>query len=317
MSAMSRRWFESHCSWRRGALAGKHALSGVAILCFAAGPGCGGPTAFPGPDPERVVSEPREPSFAETWNRSAFDHGLWDAVLQKHVNDQGLVDYGAIGEDARFREYLFRLANTDAAGLADDRQRLAFWINAYNALTIKAVLETLPKDRARWSSYSIKDQTIGGKTIWQALRFQVGGGTWTLDQIEHEILGGEAFHHDPRTHLVIVCAARGCPKLWNRAYDPRHIDKQLSGAVLRNVEDPDQFQIDESNRTLKLNKVFKWYGEDFSSPDASPNAPTVPAFLGKYIPDPPLTRSMTQDVWKLEYSDYDWKLNIAPAPGED
>lgn len=292
-------------------------LGGLAVLCFAAGPGCVAPNAQSEPDPERVVSQPREQSFAATWNRGAFDHGLWDAVLQQHVTEQGLVDYGAIRGDDRFSEYLYRLANTDAAGLSDDSQRLAFWINAYNALTIKAVLETLPDDRSKWSEYSIKDQTVGDKNIWTGLRFRVGGGTWTLDQIEHDILGGKGVHRDPRTHLVIVCAARGCPRLWNRAYDPKNIDDQLSGAVQRFVHDPNQFQIDESNRTLKLNKVFKWYGNDFSSPESAPNAPTVPAFLGKYIPDPPLTRSMTQDVWKLEYSDYDWKLNIAPERGED
>ena len=303
---------QPRAGWNRR-IARQLAVVTFAAACFAAAHACNSSTPSQKPDPTPVISQSRKASYTETWDRSAFDHALWDAVVREHVNDQGLVDYARVAADARFNEYLYRLANTDAADLADDAQRLAFWINAYNALTIKAVLETLPDDRARWSDYSIKKQSVGGKNIWQGLEFQVGGGNRTLDEIEHEILRKQDGLRDPRIHLVLVCAARGCPKLWNRAYDPRRIDEQLSDAVRRYVKDPRQFRIDESSRALTLTQVFEWYGKDFTSPDFSPNAPTIPAFLAKYIPDPPLTRALNLEVWRVKYFDYDWSLNLAPA----
>lgn len=261
--------------------------------------------------PATVVAQPHEASFAETWDRRAFDHDLWDAVVRAHVNERGLVRYDRIGDDPRFKEYLYRLANTDAAGLADNHQRLAFWVNGYNALTIKAVLDTLPADQSGWPDYSIRDQKVDGRSIWKGLVFEIGGGQWTLDRIEHDILRRRDGLRDPRIHVAIVCAARGCPHLWNRAYDPKTMDEQLAMALRRYVNDPSQCRIDVANRTLTLTRIFDWYGEDFTSPRFSPNAPGIPDLIARHVSDPATADALRTRKWKLEYLDYDWKLNLA------
>ncbi|MFQ5424026.1 MAG: DUF547 domain-containing protein [Phycisphaerae bacterium] len=283
----------------------------IAMMGWLAAAGCG-PSATTQLSKD-VVSEPSDPSFEKTWDRHRFDHGLWDAVVRRFVDDHGLVDYADIGSDARYREYLYRLAHTDAGGLADDHERLAFWVNAYNALTIKGVLLTLPADRAAWPSYSIKDQKIDGRSLWKGMVFEVGGARWTLDGIEHGILRKQDGLRDPRIHVAIVCAARGCPRLWNRAYEPAQIDEQLADAVHRYLTDRRQCRIDVAGKTIKLSKIFDWYGGDFVDSSFSPHAPSVPAFLARYVGEAAkLSRALSHGEWEIDYFDYDWKLNLAP-----
>ena len=255
-----------------------------------------------------------EPAYAKIWNRHDFDHSLWDRVLRKYVDDRGGVDYAGIGESAPFREYLYRLSKTDAAELGDDHQRLAFWINAYNALTIHAVLETLPKDRAAWPAYSIRDQKIDGKDIWNGMVFSVGEGRWTLNQIEHEILRKRDGLRDPRIHVALVCGARGCPPLWNRAYTGKAIDDQLAEAVRRFITNPRQCLIDPKKELIRISKVFEWYAADFTNPKFSPHAESIPAFLALWTKDPALTKALKSRTWRMEYFDYDWKLNLQSPP---
>ncbi len=249
-------------------------------------------------------------SFAEHWDKSEFDHRLWDNALRRHVSELGLVDYAKLRGDRDFREYVFRLSRTDAAGLADDRQRLAFWINAYNALTIRAVLDSLPADPRDWAGYRISEQQVGGKSIWKGLTFTVGGGEWTLDGIEHGILRKKRGLRDPRIHVALVCAARGCPPLWNRAYDPKHVDRQLTQAMGRFVGDRRHCRIDLAARKIEINKVFDWYASDFTNPRFTPHAGSMPAFLAEYVSDPAQAKSLATGAWRIEYLEYDWRLNL-------
>ena len=251
-----------------------------------------------------------KPGYEKEWDRKWFDHGLWDDVVSTFVNNQGLVNYDGIATSGAFHEYLYRLAKTDAAGLADDRQRLAFWINAYNALTLWAVLDTLPQDRTKWPEYSIKDQRIGGDNLWEGLRFTLGGGTWSLDEIEHEILRKQDGLRDPRIHVALVCGARGCPPLWNRAYTGEAIKVELDAAVRRFVSNPSQCSIDARTGVIRISKVFDWYGGDFRDSRFSPRADSIPAFLSAYVKDAALAKALRSQEWEMEYFDYDWKLNL-------
>jgi len=239
-----------------------------------------------------------------------FDHGLWDGVVRKHVDEHGGVDYAAISRSVGFREYLWRLSKTDAAGLRDDRQRLAFWINAYNALTIQAVLQTLPQDAALWPEYSVQDVKIEGLSLWKGIVFDVGGGRRTLDAIEHDILRKQDGLRDPRIHVALVCGANGCPPLWNRAYTGENIKKQLSETIRRFVNDKRQCTIDLVHGVIRISKVIEWYGGDFTALSFSPHAPSIPAFLALYVNDPVLAKALKLREWRFEYMDYDWKLNL-------
>ena len=256
------------------------------------------------------ASTVKGPESAPGSAAAAFDHGSWNEVLGKFVDDRGLVNYAGIAESAAFREYLKRLADFNAAALKDDGVRLAFWINAYNALTIRAVLRTLGGDRAKWSEYSILDQKIDGQSLWKGMSFDVGGGRWTLDAIEHEILRKRDGLRDPRIHVALVCAAGSCPPLWNRAYLGREVKEQLAAAMRRFVSDPRQCAIDGKKRTIRISRVFDWYAADFTDPRFSPRAESIPAFLARSVDDAALARSLRTGDWRVEYFEYNWKLNL-------
>lgn len=284
------------------------------MLCLGAAACHDNNTASPGgprAEDARPATAPIEKTaFAKTWNRRIFDHGLWDRVLRAHVDEAGNVDYAGIARSEAFREYLWRLSRTDAAGLANDRERLAFWINAYNALTIRAVLDTLPQDRDRWAEYSVQDVRVGGKSLWKGPVFDVGGGRRTLDAIEHDILRRQDGLRDPRIHVALVCAARGCPPLWNRAYTGAAIQEQLAAAMRRFVNNERQCAIDPARGLIRISRVFDWYRDDFSSPAFSPRAESVPAFLAMSVDDPALAAALQSRAWRFEYVEYDWKLNL-------
>ncbi|MCG8403918.1 MAG: DUF547 domain-containing protein [Phycisphaerales bacterium] len=242
--------------------------------------------------------------------RKTFDHRLWDQALRKFVDAEGLVDYASFSKSKAFQNYLERLSKADAAGLENDKERLAFWINAYNALTIQGVLKTLPQDQKAWREYSIKDQKVNGQTLWKGMKFKVGGGRWSLDEIEHEIIRKQDGLRDPRIHVALVCAARGCPPLWNRAYTGKEVDEQLASAMRRFVKNRKNCLIDRDKRVIRISKVFEWYRKDFTDPGFSPRAESVAAFLAMSVDDPALSRTLRTYDWRLKYFDYDWKLNL-------
>lgn len=276
----------------------------------------------------RDVSAPASKDFAASWSKTPFDHSLWTAVLGQRVNSDGLVDYESVRSDARFAEYLYRLANTHPSELASDDERKAFWINAYNALAIKGVLETLPKSGDP-KSYSVLDVTVPGvsekgKGFFVGLRFLVGGERVTLDQIEKGMLLGDGALRagfdahggtvtsgapDPRIHFAIVCAAKGCVTLSDEAYEGTRIDLQLDKAVARFMSSRRQALFDLRNRVMRVSKIIEWYAADFTNPKFSPHAETVEKFLAPYAYDERLERSLINDDWRINYMKYDWSLN--------
>lgn len=284
----------------------------------------GSPTLGAGRD----VPVPQSADFAASWSKTPFDHSLWTAVLGQRVNSDGLVDYESLRSDARFAEYLYRLANTHPSELASDDERKAFWINAYNALAIKGVLETFPKGGDP-KSYSVLDVAVPGvrdkgKGFFVGLRFVVGGERVTLDQIEKGMLLGNDGQRggfdarggtvtsgtpDPRIHFAIVCAAKGCVTLREEAYEGSRIDQQLDSAVARFMASRRQALFDLRNRVMRVSKIIEWYAADFTNPNFSPHAESVEKFLAPYAYDERLQRSLMNDDWRINYMKYDWSLN--------
>lgn len=279
----------------------------------------------------RDVPVPHDQSFSAQWDTRELSetHALWTAVLAEHVDEAGLVDYAAIGPDQRYREYLFRLAHTDPGGLPDDAHKLAFWINAYNALAIQGVLETLPADGKKWSSYSVLAVKLEGKGFFDGLRFQVGGRRYALDEIEKAVLlryasavGDRADHYglvgpripDPRVHFALVCCAKGCPPLRRAAYLGQSIDAELGQVTRRFVADRSRCRVDSRRRVLHVSKLLEWYGGDLTKTSYHPHAESVPAFLGRYAAEPRLAESLSSGPWRIEYLDYDWALNLQRQP---
>lgn len=227
-------------------------------------------------------------------------HAPLDALLRAHVKE-GVVDYRALkSREPDLDRYLEALAKTDPAPLPT-KERLALWINAYNACTLKLILERYPGVK------SIKDIP----RRWDLERWTVGGKTWSLGQIEHEVLRKE--FHEPRIHFAIVCAARSCPDLRSEAYAGERIDEQLSDAGRRFLSDPQKgFKalrepglLSGTKDNVYLSSIFKWFSRDFGR-----DGKTVIDFLIPYLP--PGGRKFVEEHRKdltLRYLDYDWSLN--------
>ena len=152
-------------------------------------------------------------------------HETFTDLLSQYVS-HALVDYEALCGDARFQPYLDALSATDPQGLPSGAARMAFWINAYNAFTLKIICDNYPVK-------SINDLHTGGlvvgsvlkKTIWHKKFFEINGEPMSLDHIEHKILRKN--FNDPRIHFAIVCASLGCPPLRAEAYEAATLDEQL------------------------------------------------------------------------------------------
>lgn len=229
-----------------------------------------------------------------------FDHGAYDTLLKQYVNEQGLVDYQglkALGAD-QLDAYLQTLAAAHPAHL-EEKERLAFWINAYNAYTLELIVESYPVE-------SIKE-TAGGAFIphasspWKAAFATVGGTDYTLDEIEHEIIRVE--FDEPRIHFAVNCAAMSCPKLRREAYTGEQLDAQLEEQARTFVVESDENKIPASEETIGLSKLFKWYGEDFGG-----EAAAIQAYLAPYF-DGEAKQKLEAGAYEITFLDYDWSLN--------
>lgn len=250
-----------------------------------------------------------------------FDHRhiLFDQVLQKYVTN-GLVDYGALGKDPdTLNRYLQLLANVDPEKTKEwsRQQKLAFWINAYNAYTLRVIVDHYPVTRSifadplrRYPADSIRQ--IPG--VWGWRKWPVMGGKFTLDRMEHVILRQEL--KEPRIHFVIVCASIGCPLLESRAFDAEHLDQRLDRAAVNYIYRDRKVRINKISNSVRLPQIFKWFAEDFEA-----DAETV-AWFARYPREAvgPLAwvyryasaedrKFLRQGKFELSYLEYDWALN--------
>ncbi len=237
----------------------------------------------------------------------AFDHThrAWDKLLQKHVNDKGLVDYDALIEKDRkaLESYLNDLGHVSRRQYKawTRNQKLAYLINAYNAYTIKAIIDHYPIQpsglaRFRFPKNSIRQ--IPG--VWDKLKFAVAGEKMTLNEMEHEEMRAKL--KEPRIHFAIVCASIGCPLLRNHAFTAENLDTELDRAAKAFMRNPDKVRIDRDDKELHLSRIFKWFGEDFEK------AGGVAAFVARYLPDSDAAYVKPNDL-DIEWLDYDWSLN--------
>lgn len=231
------------------------------------------------------------------------DHSAWDALLRRHVNDAGQVDYrgwkASVESSQRLDQYLATLSTGDLAAAAPDEARLAFWINAYNAVTVKGILREFP-------TTSIKNHTakLWGYNIWKNLKLRVGGQTPSLEDIEHKTLRPMG---EPRVHFSIVCASIGCPRLLNEAYVAERLDKQLDTNARHFFAQRQNFQADPARKSIGLSSILKWFGEDFG-----PDQAAVLQRISPWLPSDTARQLAATPGVRVRYLDYDWNLNSQP-----
>ena len=252
--------------------------------------------------PNRVEGEePSGKKIQSTKSDGEFSHELFDQVLQKYVNSQGRVDYAALKNNpGTFESYLNLLAVNAPSDKAPFQAGLAFWINAYNALTIKGVLDHYPTTSVR------KIKLFGG--FFSRIKFQVGGRSYTLDNIEHDIIRYE--FGDPRIHFALVCASLGCPTLENRAFVPETLEKRLDNTTAKFINNPEKVRLDRENGVLHLSQIFEWYAEDFEDTHGS-----VINFILEYLPEADAAFLKKEEV-QIQYFKYDWSLNAQSSVEE-
>ena len=238
----------------------------------------------------RVEADSRSP---HSTSDVSFSHELFDQVLQEHVDENGQVNYTKLKANPKKLEaYLDLLAFAKPDDLSYN-ERLTFWINAYNALVIKGVINHYPTTSVR------KIKFFNG--FFSRLKFQVAGKMYSLNQIEHDTIRAEFV--EPRVHFVLVCASHSCPPLWNRAYSAETLEERLETATFNFIQNPEQVRIDRPKRHVYVSKIFKWYDDDFKE-----GYDGVTDFLADYLPPEDAEFLESTDV-KLRYLDYDWSLN--------
>jgi len=224
----------------------------------------------------------------------AFDHGAWDGILARRLDADGRVAYRdlAAHDLATLDGYLAALAAADPSGWPRD-DRFAFWLNAYNALIVRAVLD----------GHSA-ESLLGRLRLFSHYRRPLAGGPRTPDEVEKESLHGFG---DPRMHAALVCASSSCPRLRRRAWVAATLDADLDAEVRRFLADPSRNEVGAGVPVVRLSMIFQWYRDDFGSTDDA-----VRAWIARHV-DEAARRHLLEDRPPLAYLPYDWTLNAQPG----
>ncbi len=221
-------------------------------------------------------------------------HEIYDRLLKKYVSAEGKVNYkGFIKDSAELNNYLkFISKNPPNEKAWSKNELMVYWINAYNALTIKLITNYYPIKSIKDIGSSIQIPFVN--TPWAMKFFYIGKNKMSLDNIEHGNLRKK--FDDPRVHMALVCASKSCPILLNEAYDAKRMDEQLRKQAKAFLADPFRNKI--SANKAQLSMIFKWYGMDFNNNGASVNS-----FVNTY------SDIQIKPETKISHIDYDWSLN--------
>jgi hypothetical protein len=249
---------------------------------------------------------------------NGFNYDDYVAVLKKYVDDKGMVAYRALKADPkRLDAFASAMATLDrrAYDKWDDKAKIAFWLNAYNALTLKVILDNYPIRASFVGSLRFPKNSIRQiPGVWDKVRFRVMGRRVTLSEIEHTTLR-KAFD-EPRIHLALVCASKGCPLLRREPYEGADLDAQLDDQTRRFLATPGKFRIARSKGQVYLSPIFKWFGEDFVKTYGTnekfrghgKELRAVLNFTSRYLNERD-REYLATGHYKVLFLDYDWSLN--------
>jgi hypothetical protein len=217
------------------------------------------------------------------------DYDALDEILVRNVRN-GFVDYNGIAAEPNFDEFINAIGSTQPVDLTSDEARLAFYINAYNTLAIKGILDG--RSPSSW---------WGRRTFFKKQKYNILGDMMSLETLEHERLHALG---EPRMHFAIVCASMSCPRLSSRAYRPENLNTQLHEAAKRFINDPTRNRFDPERRIAFLSKVFEWYADDFIAAGGS-----LQRYLARFVSDAAVQDLLRQDGFDIRFVEYDWNLN--------
>ncbi|RKR15261.1 uncharacterized protein DUF547 [Maribacter vaceletii] len=210
------------------------------------------------------------------------EHSSWDSLLKTHVDHNGNVDYkGFLKDTTTLSNYINKLESKPINNTANKNEKLAYYINLYNAATVKLILDNYPTN-------SIKNIS----KPWDKQWIKVGNKTLSLGDIEHKILRKM---NEPRIHFAINCASFSCPMLKNEAFIASKIETQLEQATKDFINDSKRNKISSSE--VELSQIFKWFKKDFTTKG------TIVDFIKPYT-----TINFSKKT-SVKYLDYNWSLN--------
>jgi hypothetical protein len=256
--------------------------------------------------------------LARAAQQPSFTYAPYADVLKTYVDDAGLVDYkGLKAHREELDRFARELADLDPVVYEKwtDKEKVAFWINAYNALTLQVIIDHYPIKAGFFGSFVYPKNSIRQISgVWDEITFPVMGKPTTLEGIEHGTLRKK--FSEPRIHLALVCAAMGCPKLRNEPYVAEKLDEQFADQTRIFVATHSKFRINQDRGQVHISPIFKWFGEDFvdkygtsmkySGFDAPERA--VLNYVSKYLSQQD-RQYLEQGDYQIKYLDYDWSLN--------
>lgn len=220
------------------------------------------------------------------------DHSKWTELLQKHVNDKGFVNYkGMIEDEQKLNAYTEDLSGNPPQANWSENEKLAYWINAYNAFTVKLIVDNYPLESIKDLNPTIAIPTVS--TVWTKKWFQIGGEDFSLDKIEHRILRKD--FEEPRIHFAVNCASFSCPPLRNEAFVAEKVNEQLDDQARIFINDGVRNKLSKSK--IEISQIFSWFKGDFT------NGQSLIEFLNRY------SKVKIDDSAKVDHIDYEWALN--------
>lgn len=212
------------------------------------------------------------------------NHENWSALLKKHVSSSGKVSYkGFKGDLAKLDAYIEDLKDHSPKSSWKSNEKKAYWINAYNAFTVKLILDNYP-------TKSIKSLKFNGKSAWDHKWIEIGGATLSLNDIENSKL--RSGFNDPRVHFLINCASYSCPILLNKAVTGNNVDYLLTQQTKKFLADKTRNKI--SADKVEISELFNWYSSDFGN---------IIEFINKY------SDTKVKSDATVKYLTYNWNIN--------
>ena len=216
------------------------------------------------------------------------DLETWDALLNKAVID-GDVDYTQWQKNLKFDVLVDQIGTVDTRQMGR-QDKLVFYINAYNILAARGILDG-----------SSPSTLLGRYIYFKRDVYLVAGNRITLHALEHELIRPL---QEPRIHFAIVCASQSCPILQSEAYTLQHLDRQLTLAAMGFINNPKHNQFNAANRRAEMSSLFKWFEEDFVAAGGS-----LQAYLAPLVDNEEVADLLAQEAFEISYRKYDWRLN--------
>lgn len=234
-----------------------------------------------------------------------FDHTPWARVLAKAVNEIGEVDYAALKDDTDLAVYVRAIGETSPANqpqrFPTKAHELAYYINAYNALTTWGVVERYPVK-------SIGDTLAARGRFFRFTKHLVGGERISLEDLENRILRSPRYG-EPRIHFAIVCASLSCPKLSREAYTAENLERQLEVQTRQYFAETRNLEARTASNTVYLAKILDWYRQDFEAFENQRAPEALLAYALRYAPAEKRAAIEALRAPRIRFRAYDWSIN--------